>query len=137
MAPYGSAVAARTLVVLVDSDTDNRRAVQLRLRAGRFEVRAYASGSTMLADAAAASPDCLVVRDRMATCDGFAVLSQMRCRGWHGSAILMTDAPGVDLDAAAAHAGFRAVVDRPSVDDVLLHAVEAATQVSLVPPQHP
>ena len=87
MAPYGSAVAARTLVVLVDSDTDNRRAVQLRLRAGRFEVRAYASGPTMLADVAASSPACLVVRDRMAICDGFAVLRQMRCRGWHGSAM--------------------------------------------------
>lgn len=128
MVPSGIAAAARALVVLVDTDTDARRAVQLRLRASLFEVRAYASGSTMLADATAGRPACLVVRDRMTECDGFAVLCQMRCRGWHGPALLITDARSFDLGAAAADAGFIAVIDRPLIDDQLLHAVEAATR---------
>lgn len=123
-----SAAVARICVVLVDSDTDTRRAVQLRLRAGPCSVRAYASGWTMLADAAATGPECIVVRDTMIDIDGFELLRRMRDRGWHGPAILVTSAPSVELNRAAARAGFAAVVDRPLVDDVMLHAVDAATR---------
>lgn len=119
----------RVSVVLIDSDTDTRRAVQLRLRAGPFNVWAYASGLAMLADAAAA-PDCIVVRDAMIDVDGFELLRRMRGRGWQGPAILVTSMPSVELAGAAARAGFVAVIDRPLVDDLMLHAVDAATRTS-------
>lgn len=118
---------ARMVVVLIDSNVEVRRAVQLRLRAGRFDVRAFASGWAMLAEEGLRA-DCVVIRDTMAEIDGFALLRRLRRRGWLGPAILATEAPRLGLAAMAAGAGFAAVVDRPLVDDLMLHAVEAATR---------
>ena len=125
-----AAAVARVSVVLVDSDTDTRRAVQLGLRAGAFNVRAYASGLAMLADVPAAGPDCIVVRDTMSEIGGFELLRQMRGRGWHGPAILLSSMLNPELAEAATCAGFVAVIDRPLVDNVVLNAVVAATRIS-------
>ena len=114
-------------VALIDGDVNIRRAVQLRLRAGRFDVRAYASGWAMLAESELRA-DCVVVRDTMAEIDGFALLRHLRDRGWRGPAILLTKTPSLDLAAAAARAGFASVIDRPLVDDLMLNAVVAATR---------
>lgn len=126
MEARNSVPATRISVSLIDSDTEMRRAVQLRLRAGGFEARAYASGWAILADAATARPDCIVVRDRMIDIDGFELLRRLRIGGWLGPAIMVTATPGPELTAAAKRAGFAAVVDRPLVDDLMLHAVNRA-----------
>lgn len=127
MEVQGSTPAARISVALIDSDMDVRRAVQLRLRAGLFEVRAFASGWAMLAENGPRT-DCVVVRDRMTEIDGFELLRRLRDRGWQGPAVLVTSTPSRELAATAARAGFSSVIDRPLVDDLMLHAVDAATR---------
>lgn len=119
--------ATRISVALIDTDTDVRRGVQLRLRAGHFEVRAYASGRAMLAENAPPN-DCVVTRDTMMDIDGFDLLRRLRVRGWKGPAILITATPGSELTTAAARAGFAMVIDRPLVDDLMLHAVNRVTR---------
>ena len=127
MAVQVSRQLPRLSVALIDGDMDIRRAVQLRLRAGPFDVRAYASGWSMLAEIELQT-DCVVVRDTMTEIDGFEVLRRLRERGWRGPAILVTKTPSPGLAAAAACAGFAAVVDRPLVDDLMLNTVAAATR---------
>lgn len=116
---------ARVSIALVDSDMDIRRAVQLRLQAGPFDVRAYASGLAMLSEMAR-QVDCMIVRAEMVEIDGFELLYRLRARGWHGPAILMTNAASPALAAKATEAGFATVIDRPLVDDRMLHAVDEA-----------
>jgi len=122
-----STQATRASVALIDGDIHVRRAVQLRLRAGLFDVRAYASGWAMLAEIEQRT-DCVVVRDKMVEIDGFELLRHLRDRGWQGPAILITSTPSPELAATAAGVGFAAVLDRPLVDDLVLNAVAAATQ---------
>lgn len=122
-----STQSPRMSVALIDTDIDIRRAVQLRLRAGLFDVRAYASGWAMLAEIGQRT-ECVVVRDRMAEIDGFELLRRLRDHGWRGPAILVTKTPSPELAAAATHAGFAAVIDRPLVDNLILNAVAAATR---------
>ena len=127
MAVEESTPATRISVALIDSDTEVRRAVQLRLGAGLFDVRAYASGMALLAEDGP-RPDCVVMRDTMGEIDGFELLRRLRDRGWHGPAILLTNTPSLELAETAAGAGFATVIDRPLVDDVMLDAVGAATR---------
>lgn len=117
----------RVAVALIDSDMEVRRGIQLRLRAALFEVRAYASGRAMLVDDELRA-DCVVTRDEMEELGGFELLRCLRDRGWQGPAILLSSTPRLNLAATAARAGFHSVVDRPLVDDFMLHAVEAATR---------
>lgn len=129
MAVHDAMPPARLSVALIDSDMDVRRAVELRLRAGPFEVRAFASSCAMLANSGL-QIDCVVVRDAMLEIDGFELLRRLRERGWPGPAILVTAAPSPALAAAAAHAGFATVIDRPLVDNLLLQAVDKATRAT-------
>ena len=129
MAVQPSVPTARTMVALIDSKTDVRRAVQLRLQARQFDVRAYASGWNMLADEGQ-TVDCIVTRDRMVDIGGFELLRRLRARGWQGPAILVTDIPGLEFARLAAHRGFAMVVDRPLVDDLIVNAVEVVTRTS-------
>ena len=122
-----STQSPRMSVALIDTDIDIRRAVQLRLRAGLFDVRAYASGWAMLAEIGQRI-ECVVVRDRMAEIDGFELLRRLRDRGWRGPVILVTKTPSPELAAAATRAGFAAIIDRPLVDNLMLNAVAAATR---------
>lgn len=121
--------SARVAVALIDSDMAVRRAVQLRLQAGQFDVRAYASGWAMLAESVS-RPDCIVVRDQMFEIDGFEVLRRLRERDWQGPAILVTNTPSLALATRAGRAGFDTVVDRPLVDDLMLHAVDQAMRAA-------
>lgn len=100
-------------VILVEDDPAVRRSLQLLFLAHGFEVRAYASGTALLADSAAMDAACLVADYQMAECDGIDTLVRLRRLGWTGRAILMTGYPSAGITIAARGAGFDAIFEKP------------------------
>jgi CheY-like chemotaxis protein len=117
------ASGARAMLLLVEDDDGVRRGLQLFLQGQGFDVHAFASPRSALADAAALGARYLVVDYRLAETDGIAALAELRLRGWHGVAVLITAFPTPEVRAAAASAGFAAVLDKPFRDDDLLRAL--------------
>ncbi len=114
----------RARVLLVDDDPGVRRSLQLLLQANGFDVRAYATGATLLADETALDAACLVADFCMADHDGIDTLSRLRAKGWVGPAILITAFPSSDMKDDAHAAGFEAVLEKPLRKHVLLSTVE-------------
>lgn len=113
----------RPPLLLIEDDDGVRRGLQLFLQGQGFDVHAFASSRSALADAAALEARYLVVDYRLAETDGIAAVAELRVRGWHGIAVLITAFPTPEVRAAAASAGFTAVLDKPFRDDDLLRAL--------------
>ncbi|ARR53410.1 response regulator [Rhizorhabdus wittichii DC-6] len=122
--PRGVLANDKTRILLVEDDPGVRRSLQLLLQANGFDVRAYASGTTLLADPAALEATCLVADYRMGDCDGVETLQQLRAKGWAGPALLITAFPSGDLTSRAREAGFGAILEKPLRRHVLVRAVE-------------
>lgn len=105
--------AERPKILLAEDDTAVRRSLQLLLQARGYDVRAHASGTTLLDDPLTASAACLVVDYRLDGPDGFEILSRLRARGWDGPAVLITAYAAPDLQQRAASGGFGAVIEKP------------------------
>lgn len=116
--------AVRPKLLLVEDDAAVRRSLQLLLRGRGYEVRAYESGRQMLADPTAAEAVCLIADYRMDDMDGLAVLRDLRSRGWHCLAILITAYDAEELTANAREAGFDAVLQKPLRDLALLELLD-------------
>jgi len=114
----------RPQVLLVEDDHAVRRSLQLLLRGRDLDVRAYASGATLLDDPRALSASCLVTDYRMPGLSGFDVLRGLRDLGWMGQALLITGFHAPDFVARAHQAGFTDVIEKPLVAGVLIEAVE-------------
>jgi len=114
----------KTRILLVEDEPAVRRSLQLLLQADGFDVRAYATGKTLLADPTAQDAACLVADYRMEECDGLDTLRRLRETGWTGPAVLITAFPSADLTAKAVQAGFDAVLEKPLRQHVLVRAVE-------------
>ena len=122
--PRGVQANDKARILLVEDDPGVRRSLQLLLQANGFDVRAYANGTTLLADKTALDAICLVADYRMNVCDGVATLTQLRDHGWAGPAILITAFPSNALLASAQAAGFAAVFEKPLRRHVLLKTIE-------------
>lgn len=122
--PLGVLANDKTRILLVEDEPGVRRSLQLLLQANGFDVRAYATGKTLLADQNALDATCLVADYRMSDCDGIETLRQLRKKGWSGHALLITAFPSADLTARARQAGFDAVFEKPLRQHILVRAVE-------------
>jgi FixJ family two-component response regulator len=105
--------AERPKVLLAEDDAGVRRSLQLLLQARGYDVRAHASGRTLLADPMCSGAVCLVADYRLDELNGFEVLSTLRARGWNGPAVLITAYSTADLQEHAASRGFQAVIEKP------------------------
>lgn len=114
---------ARLSIALADDDPVVRRSLQLLLRAGDYDVRAYSDGDMMLADPGIRQSVCIIADMRMPRLDGLELMRQLRHDGWEGFAILITGYPAADTAARAAEAGFDRVLAKPLADRQLLEAV--------------
>lgn len=110
-------------MLLVDDDAGARRSIQLLLRAKGFDVRAYATGSALLADPSSGQARCFVTDYYMDDLDGIELLSRLRGMGWNGPAVLITADPSPDLHEHARARGFAAVVEKPFRDGLLVGTV--------------
>lgn len=116
----------RISISLVDDDMVLRRRLQLLLRAGDYDVRAYSTAETLLADPGSRTSACLISDLHMPKIDGFALLRCLRSGGWLGPAILITSSRDSDLPAKALVEGFHAVLIKPLADRTVLDAVRGA-----------
>lgn len=108
-------------ILIVEDDAAVRRALQLMLVALGYDVRAYASGMGLAADAEVLRSDCLVVDLVMPDIDGLELLHQLRGQGWSGPAILISGHLTVEWEAKARSNGFAAVLEKP----ISHHALDA------------
>jgi len=120
----GTLRGERPQIVVVEDDSAVRRSLQLLLQGGDFDVRAYGTPASFLADANGPSPDCLITDYRMDGMDGIAVLDQLRDRGWSGPAVLMTAFNSADIERAAREKGFAVVLEKPFRDRSMVKIVK-------------
>ncbi|MES2496429.1 MAG: response regulator [Pseudomonadota bacterium] len=111
-------------VLLVEDDPAVRRSLQLLMQANGFEVRAYASGGTLLADETSLQAAGLVADYRMSECDGIDTLLQLRAKGWDCPAILITGFPSAGVANCARSAGFDTVFEKPLRQHALVKELE-------------
>lgn len=122
--PRGVMANEKARLLLVEDDPGVRRSLQLLLQANGFDVRAYASGTALLADQTALDASCLIADYRMADFDGVDTLTELRAKGWSGPAILITAFPSSDLSQGAKNAGFEEIFEKPLRRHVLVKTVE-------------
>lgn len=120
----------RIPISLVDDDTALRRRLQLLLRASNYDVRAYSTPETLLADPGSRTSACLMSDLYMPGMDGFALLRNLRTGGWSGPAILITSSKDANVPAKASAEGFHAVLFKPLADRLVLEAVRSAVGVA-------
>jgi FixJ family two-component response regulator len=113
----------RPKVVLVEDDAAVRRSLQLLLQGRGYEVRAYASGVSLLVDPAASDAACFIADYQMAELDGIEILSELRRREWNGPAMLITAFSSAKLTDRAIAAGFDAVIAKPFPDHMLVDVI--------------
>ncbi|MCK9541304.1 MAG: response regulator [Novosphingobium sp.] len=130
VAPAGE----RPRLLLVEDDAGVRRSLQLLLHARGFDVRAYATGASLLADRLAWQACCLVADYRLDAIDGIEVLVRLRSGGWRGPAVLITAFPSDDLTRRALAHGFSQVLEKPFRERALGEAVERLTKGAPLPP---
>jgi len=119
----GTMRSDRPKLLLVEDDAAVRRSLQLLLQARGFDVRAYASGHSLLADESADSAVGFIADYRMDDLDGLAVLASLRAQGWDGPAILITAYSTPALVEQARQAGFLEVIEKPFRHPALVETV--------------
>lgn len=120
-----SVVPVRPRLLLVEDDPGVRRSLQLLLHGRGFDVRAYASGATLIGDLDAQLGAVALVADfKMPEIDGVVLLGALRAAGWTGAALLITAFASHDLQARAKIVGFSRVMEKPFVEQAVGEAVE-------------
>ncbi|MEO5867811.1 MAG: response regulator [Sphingomonas sp.] len=120
------------VISLVDGDATLRRGRQLMLRSERFDVRAYATCATVLADPRARASSCVVVDVEMPEMSGTELVRMMRLGGWRGSAIFLTGSGVVDPAIVNGDLWLPESV----ADWSLLEAIRSAQNISAAPAIH-
>ena len=123
-----SAAGKRPEILIVEDDPAVRRSMQLLLNGQGFDVRAYASGGSLLADIATSRAVCLIADYRLDEGNGIAVLTALRQSGWTLPAILVTAFNSAQLQQDAREAGFAEVLEKPFKEHALVHAVNRAAR---------
>ena len=113
-------------VALVDGDPALRRARQLMLLSEHYDVRAYSTCDSLLADSAARRCACLIADVDMPGIGGFDLIERLRAKGWHGSAILLSDAPASEMTERIDQSGISALLPKALANQPLLQAVRQA-----------
>lgn len=120
----GDSPEKRLTILVSDDDHGVRRSLQLLLRSQGYQVRAFTSGSALLADPHSACADCLIVDYRMPDIDGLEVLRNLKRKGWCGTAIMISAYRSEQLETRARQAGFEEVLAKPLIARAVLKAME-------------
>jgi two-component system, LuxR family, response regulator FixJ len=120
MNPSARASPDKPRVLLVEDDAAVRRALQLLLQGGGYEVRAYRSAVGLADNPEALDSSCLVADLMMPDLDALGLLQNLRAAGWQGRAILLSGHLTDAWAAKAIEAGFDAALAKPIPDSLLL-----------------
>jgi FixJ family two-component response regulator len=110
-------------VVIVEDDASLLGALAFAMRADRYEVSAYRTANRALA--AHQACDCLVVDLRLPDMDGLTLIDELRARGIHAPAILITTSPDERSRRRASRADV-AIVEKPLLDGRLGRQIATA-----------
>jgi two-component system response regulator FixJ len=113
-----------TTVYAVDDDPDVLASLRFLLETEGFAVKAFASGSDLLASSLPSPSDCLVFDYRMPGMDGLELVRHLRDRQVSSPVVVVTVYEGVAAKAAAM--GIRHVVMKPHIEESLIAHVRAA-----------
>ena len=111
------------MVLVSDDEPAIRRSLHLLLRSRGYNVNGYTTGTALLSDPNALTADCAILDYKMPDIDGFAILKQLRDRGWQGGAILISGFHDRGLFSRAIEAGFADVLAKPLRGRDVLDAV--------------
>jgi two-component system, LuxR family, response regulator FixJ len=119
---YETVPRARTAVV--DDDPDVLDSMKFLLKAAGYDVHAYPTADSFLADEAA-RPDCLIVDQHMPRMTGLELAAHLREAGAGIPMLLVTGSPSPAIVARAASLGITAVLGKPAEPEALLNFVAA------------
>lgn len=125
----------RPQILLVEDDAGVRRSLQLLLEGEGYDVRAFATGTALLADARAADAACLVTDYRLEDRDGISLLQALRAAGWSGPAMLITAFGSTAMAERARDEGFTRLFDKPFKPHLLVEAIDRALRAGGRPGQ--
>jgi FixJ family two-component response regulator len=111
------------LVLVVNDDEAMRNALRFALQLEGVEVHVHGDGADLLADLDLHRASCLILKDRMPDMDCFEVMKNLRARGAALPTILLTANATSALNARAAAAGARLVLEKPILDNALVEGV--------------
>ncbi len=116
----------RPLLVLIAADDQAvRDSLQFALRLEGFGVRTHAAAEGLLMDGGLERAACVILDDRRAHLDGFAIQARLREQVKDVPVILLAGYVSARLRTRAAAAGFHAVLEKPMLNNVLLDTLRA------------
>jgi len=110
------------LLLLVDDDPAVLGSLTFSLELEGFEVAAFSSGETLVAQAKAATPACLVIDYRLPGMDGLSLLRVLRDRGETCPAVIITSNPTRIVRQRTTDAG-AVLIEKPLLSDGLTVAI--------------
>ena|SRR5690242_18543099 len=117
---------ARTMIYVVDDDSDVLGSLQFLLETDGFAVRTFKSGAALLGDEASDCADCFVIDYKMPNMDGLDLVRSLRSRDISAPIILITGYPDERISERAATAGVHHVLRKPLLDDSLIGHIRGA-----------
>jgi two-component system, LuxR family, response regulator FixJ len=117
---------AKTMIYVVDDDSDVLGSLQFLLEADGFAVRTFKSGAALLGDEASGGADCFVIDYKMPNMNGLDLVRRLRNRDISAPIILITGYADEHISERAATAGVRHVVRKPLLDDSLIGHIRGA-----------
>jgi two-component system, LuxR family, response regulator FixJ len=115
--------AKRSMIYVVDDDTDVRSSLRFLLEIEGFDVRTFRSGTALLGSPARNRADCLVVDYKMAELDGVELALRLRRLDVATPIILITGYPEPNIAAKARSAGVCKVLLKPNLEGNLADCV--------------
>ena len=110
------------LLVLVDDDPAVLASLQFSLELEGFEVEAFDSGESLVAQTQLANPACLVIDYRLPGIDGLSLLRVLRERGETCPAVIITSNPTRSVRQRTTDAG-AVLIEKPLLSDCLTVAI--------------
>jgi FixJ family two-component response regulator len=114
-------------ILVVDDDAAVRKALKFVLETEGLVVETYASGRELLAAAAVASADCLIVDCKMPEMDGFAVVAELSNRKITVPVILITSMVTEEVRRRARKAGISGLLEKPLLGASLADSIHRLT----------
>ncbi|MEF2073608.1 response regulator transcription factor [Consotaella aegiceratis] len=114
---------SRPVVLVIDDDGAVRRSLQFSLELEGFETCAFADAADFFRQPDVSPMACLVVDYILPGLDGLQLIEELRERGSHSPAILITSQPKPAVTAKAATLGVT-IVEKPLLGNTLVEEIK-------------
>ena len=119
-------MANEPIVHVVDDDPAIRDSLAFLLDTADLVSRTYESAESLLAEAEALAPGCIVTDVRMPDMSGLEMVRRLSAMGVRHPVIVMTGHADVPLAIEAVRAGVKDFIEKPFDDEALLSSIRSA-----------